>query len=102
MVRDFRLSEQCRGRSISSWMLSRGTYLPTIRVRVQASYLVQDSPSTEKEVLIGPEDGGNKLLREIGTYLPRYMALQPTKFGSAFVRQLRERRLCDREVVLRL
>jgi len=51
--------------------VSTGTYIPTIRVRVQASYLVQDSLSTEREVLIGSEDGGNKLLREIGTYLPR-------------------------------
>ena len=72
--------------------MSTGTYLPTIRVRVQASYLVQDSLSTEREVLVGPEDGGNKLLREIATYLPRYMALQPTEFGFIFVRQLHEGR----------
>ena len=47
--------------------MSTGTYLPTIRVRVQTSYLVQGSLSTEREVLIGPEDEGNKLLREIGS-----------------------------------
>ena len=65
--------------------MSTGTCLPTIRARVQASYLVHDSLSTEREVLIGPEDGSSKLLREISSYLPRYMALQPTEFGCAIV-----------------
>jgi len=75
-------------------MLSRVDWyiLPMIQVRVQASYVVQDSLSTGREVLIGPESGGNELHREIGRYLPRYTALQSTEFGFAFVRQLQEGR----------
>lgn len=75
--------------------MSTGTYFPMIRVRVQASYLVQDSLTTERGggVLIGPEGGGNELHREIGSYFPRHTALQSTEFGFALVRQLHLRTL---------
>jgi len=43
---------------LGGYAVSTGTYLPTIRARVHASYLVHDSLSTEREVLIGHEVGG--------------------------------------------
>jgi hypothetical protein len=66
--------------------VTTGTCLPTIRVRVQAPYLMHGSLSTEREVLIGSEDEGSKFLLEIGCYLFRHVALQPTDMTLAFVR----------------